>query len=189
MKLTAHRLLGLDFPNRKEWKKLLIDYHQQPLLDLQGYPGMGRKRWAQRNLTRIIDDQTERLLALTCILYNRSQSRVINTDNVEPLMWLIHGRILRMDKKNGMIDFADQTVMDWVKEQPWKQQVHHFLATEQSNPWRILAVPFYVALLMLSVLLLISGSEVGTMLITLLSLVMAGGIPFIGHFLGRFIKG
>ncbi len=192
IKKVVSTLFGLGFPDPKLWEASVRqrDYRHPYLLNIHcGSGSDSRRNLADTNLARIVSDETGKLRELKAILFNRSHQRLANTANVEPLMWLYHGGIFKLDKKqSGLFVFADPDMKEWVKKQPWESEVDEYYASQESNFWRILAAPFYSVLVLAGIFLVLSGSEILNLFLALASLLVAGGLPFLGQQFFRSIN-
>jgi hypothetical protein len=187
IKLTAQRLLGLGFPSAMRWRKMLKRHQSGSPLAMLSFSGRADPKTAESNLYKIAEATSAPLFELKSILFNRSRERLINTANIAPLMWLINSGILR--NRRGTIVFRDPATMEWLQEQPWEKEISAFQAEEHPNLWRILAPPFYAAVLLAFGFLILSGGQVGDLLLALLPFTLAGGLPFINQLFDKLFKG
>ena len=186
MKLTAQRLLGLGFPSATRWRQMLSRYQSESPLAMLSFSGRADRKTAKSNLKKIAEASTGPLVELKSILFNRSRERLINTANIAPLMWLINSGILK--NRRGNIGFRDPAMMEWLQEQPWEKEISAYQAEEQPNLWRIMAPPFYAVMLLALGFLVLSGGQVGDLLLALLPFTLAGGLPFINQLFDKFFR-
>lgn len=186
IKLTAQRLLGLGFPSVTRWRKMLNRHQSGSPLTMLSFSGRADRKTAESNLNKIAEATSGPLLEFKSILFNLGRERLINTANIAPLMWLINSGILK--NRRGNICFCDPAVMEWLQEQRWEKELSAYQAEEQPNLWRILAPPFYAVVLLAFGFLIMSGGQVGDLLLALLPFTLAGGLPFINQLFDKFFR-
>lgn len=197
VKMIARRLLGLAFPPRGNWRNYFMRYQPEPILamappapepdDPNGSLILDdRNDVAETNLKKIVSGRSDSLLELKSILFNRAKNRLINTDNTEPLMWLILGGLFQYSSHG--IDFDNPKMKKWVREQNWSKQIDEYESTSRTDLWRLLAPAFYVAVLLGIGYLILSGGHIGELMVTLLPVLLAGGLPIISQIFEKFVR-
>lgn len=181
IKLTSVRLFGLGFDQQIELQGCFSKYAQRHSLlisNKNNYEDISRQ-----NFLTIAHDKTGQFMELKVILYNLSHNHMINFTNTIALMQLIDSGILQQHK--GMIKYHDPDLQQWVCHQPWSHISKEYQVQDSTNLWAILAMPFYSIILLAFVFLVLSGGQVGELMLAMIPIVLTGGIPFVSSFIGK----
>ncbi|WP_428353779.1 hypothetical protein [Methyloprofundus sp.] len=181
VKLTSIRLLGLNYLEHEDLHNFISMYAPGHAV----LKANKTKTWdtAKINFLTIAREDSEHFMELRSILFYLSHNHMINYTNTIPVMQLLESGIL--EQKQGMIFYRYQELKKWARHQPWDKTAKDYQVKDSSNLWSMLAMPFYSIIILAFIFLVISGGQVGELMLALIPIILTGGIPFISSFIGK----
>lgn len=181
VKLTSVRLLGLSYLEHEDLHNFISKY--APGHTKLKVNKTKNEEIAKTNFLTIAHEDSEHFMELRSILFNLSHNHMINYTNTISVMQLLESGIL--EQKKGMIFYRYLELKKWARHQPWDKTAKDYQVNDSTNLWSILAMPFYSIITLAFIFLVISGGQVGELMLALIPIILTGGIPFIGSFIGK----